>query len=118
MVVRTQATPGVATLFAVALCDRNCLAVAAIKTIRWLKHTASGEVAALHFSASEIVNATTLYYCAVSLLHICLFLREKMCWWLALAKKKMKFWIASFGDPYDSDVLQLAKQLFFSVLHK
>ncbi len=34
-----------------------------------------------------------------------------MCWWLALAKKKMRLWIASFGDPYNGDVIQLAEQL-------
>jgi hypothetical protein len=37
-----------------------------------------------------------------------------MCWWLALAKKKMWLWIASFGDPYHGDVLQYTKQIFFS----
>jgi hypothetical protein len=36
-----------------------------------------------------------------------------MCWWLALAKKKMWLWIASFGNPYNGDVLHIAKQLFF-----
>jgi hypothetical protein len=35
-----------------------------------------------------------------------------MCWWLALEKKKMWLWIASSGESYDGDVLQLAKQLF------
>ncbi len=35
-----------------------------------------------------------------------------MCWWLALAKKKMWLWIASFGKSYNGDVLQNAKQLF------
>jgi hypothetical protein len=62
-------------------------------------------------SASEIVNATTAYY-AASLLHVCTFVREKMCWWLALAKKKMWLWIASFGKSYNGDMLQLAEQLF------
>jgi hypothetical protein len=41
-----------------------------------------------------------------------LILREKMCWWLALAKKKMWLWIASFGESYNDDVIELAKQLF------
>jgi hypothetical protein len=35
-----------------------------------------------------------------------------MCWWLALARKKMWRWIASFGESYHDDMLQLAKQLF------
>ena len=37
--------------------------------------------------------------------------REKMWWWLALARKKMRRWIASFGKSYHGDVLQFAKQL-------
>jgi hypothetical protein len=39
-----------------------------------------------------------------------------MCWWLALAKKKMWLWIASFGDLYNGDVLQYTKQLFLTKL--
>jgi hypothetical protein len=35
-----------------------------------------------------------------------------MLWWLALAKKKMWRWIASFGESYHDDVLQFAKRLF------
>ena len=35
-----------------------------------------------------------------------------MLWWLDLARKKMRRWIASFGKSYHGDVLQLAKQLF------
>ncbi len=30
----------------------------------------------------------------------------------ALARKKMWLWIASFGESYNSDVLQLAEQIF------
>ena len=84
-VSRNQAR-GVGKLFAAALPD--CLAVAAVKTMLWLKHTASHRVAALQISASKIVNATTAFYAASSL-HIHSFVMEKMCWWLALAKKKM-----------------------------
>jgi hypothetical protein len=39
-----------------------------------------------------------------------------MCWWLALTKKNMWLWIASFGDPYNGDVLQYTKQLFLTRL--
>jgi hypothetical protein len=35
-----------------------------------------------------------------------------MWWWLALARKQMWRWIASFGESYNGDVLQYAKQLF------
>ncbi len=50
---------------------------------------------------------------ALSLLHVCSFVMGMtIYWWPALAKKKMWLWIASFGDPYHGDVLQLAKQLF------
>jgi hypothetical protein len=37
--------------------------------------------------------------------------REKMWWWLALARKKL-CWLASFGESYNGDVLQYAKHLF------
>jgi len=52
------------------------------------------------------------YYFASSSLHMCLLVRVKMLWWLALAKKKMWRWIASFGNFYHGDVVQFAKQLF------
>jgi hypothetical protein len=61
--------------------------------------------------ATKIANVA-FYYFASSSLHVCLLVREKMCWWLALAKKKMWRWITSFGDSYHGDVLQFAKQLF------
>jgi len=38
--------------------------------------------------------------------------REKMWWWLALARKKLCWWLASFGESYNDDVLQYTKQLF------
>jgi len=58
-------------------------------------------------SATEIVDVA-FYYFASSSLHVCLLVREKMCWWLALARKKMWRWIASFGESYHGDVLQFA----------
>jgi hypothetical protein len=84
---------------------------AVVKTTLWLKHTASHRVAALQISASKIVIAATVFYAASSL-HVHLCVMEKMCWWLAFAKKKMKLWSASFGDPYNGGVLHFAKQLF------
>ena len=92
-------------------CERLATAVNKATKITWLNYTASHGVAALRISASEFVNAATAYY-AASLLHVRTFAREKICWWLALAKKKMWLWIASFDNPYDGDVLQLAEQLF------
>jgi hypothetical protein len=35
-----------------------------------------------------------------------------MWWWLALARKKLCWWLASFGESYHGDVLQHAKHLF------
>ena len=61
-------------------------------------------------SATKIADMA-FYYFASSSLHVCLLVREKMCWWLALARKKMWRWIASFGESYHGDVLQFAKQL-------
>ena len=37
-----------------------------------------------------------------------------MCWWLALVRKKMWRWIASFGKSYHGDVYNLQNH-FFSV---
>jgi hypothetical protein len=87
-------------------------ALIAAKTVLWLEHEASHGVAALQISATEITNAAASYYHAASLLHVRSFVREKMCWWLAFAKKKMWLWIASFGESYHGDVLQYAKHLF------
>jgi hypothetical protein len=64
-------------------------------------------------SATEITNAAASYYRAVSSLHVRSFVREKMWWWLALARRKMWRWIASFGESYHDDVLQFAKTIIF-----
>jgi hypothetical protein len=53
-------------------------------------------------SPTKIADVT-FYYFASSSLHVCLLMREKMCWWLALARKKMWLWITSFGDSYHGD---------------
>jgi hypothetical protein len=91
-------------------------ALIAAKTIGilllWLEQKASHGVAALQISTTKITNTAASYYHTVSLLHVCSFVREKMCWWLALAKKKMWLWIASFGNSYNDEVLQYEKQLF------
>jgi hypothetical protein len=63
-------------------------------------------------SATEIADVAFYYFASLSL-HMCLLVREKMCWWLALARKKMWRWIASFGESY-GDVLQFAKHVFLS----
>jgi hypothetical protein len=88
-------------------------ALIAAKTILllWLEHTATHRVAT-QSSVTKITNAAASYYHAVLLLHVRSFVREKMWWWLALARKMMWRWIASFGESYHDDVLQFAKQLF------
>jgi hypothetical protein len=63
----------------------------------------------LQSSATE--TAASTYYFASSSLHVYSLVRETILWWLALAKKKMWRWIASFGESYHDDVLQFAKQL-------
>ena len=110
-------THGAATLFAAVLCNHDSLAAVAVKTMRWLKHTASDGVAVLRNRASKIVNSTTAYY-AASLLHVCTFVLEKMCWRLVLAMKKIWLWVASFGESYNGDMLHFAKQLLLSGFHK
>jgi hypothetical protein len=61
-------------------------------------------------SVNELTKVIS--YSFASSLHVHLFVRKKMYWWLALAKKMMWLWIASFGNPYNGDMLQLAKQFF------
>jgi hypothetical protein len=81
----------------------------------WLKQHAAMHGVAKQLSATKITNAAIYYYCAATLLHAYSFVRE-MCWWLALAKKKMWLWIASSDDPYNGEVLQYTKQLFLTRL--
>jgi len=63
--------------------------VIAAKTIsRWLKQAAALGVATLQSSATKIIDVA-IYYFASSSLHVYSLVKEKMLWWLALAKKKM-----------------------------
>jgi hypothetical protein len=48
-------------------------------------------------SANKVANAAELYFCATSSCHLNIIVREIMCWWLAPTRKKMLWWIASFG---------------------
>jgi hypothetical protein len=85
--------------------------VIAAKTIsRRLKQAVALGVATLQSSATQIVDVA-FYYFASSSLHVYSLVRETMLWWLALAKKKMWRWIASFGKSYHyhGDVLQYTK---------
>jgi len=78
--------------------------VKAAKTIsRQLKQAAALGVATLQSSATKIIDMA-FYYFASSLLHVYSLLRETMLWWLALARKKMWRWIASFGKSYNDDM--------------
>jgi hypothetical protein len=57
-----------------------------------------------------------LYVYAASLFHVHSFVRETLWWFLAIARKKMCWWIASFGYSYHSDILHFSKQLFTVML--
>jgi hypothetical protein len=105
--------------FTIRLSLATALIAAKTKILLWLEHAASHKVDALQMSASKIVNASTTYYAASSL-HVSTFVREKMCWWLALAKKKMWLRIASFGKSYNGDVLHynLQNNYFLPVFNK
>jgi hypothetical protein len=97
-------------------CERIATTINEATKITWrLKQAAALGVATLRLSATE--TAASTYYFTVSSLHMHSLVREKMWWWLALARKKMWRWIASFGESYSGDeLLQYAKQLFFSRL--
>jgi hypothetical protein len=57
-------------------------------------------------SATEIADVA-FYYCASSSLHVCLLVREKMCWWLALARKRCGCGLPLLATP--TTVMPLAK---------
>jgi hypothetical protein len=83
-------------------CSHNCLAVVkAIITTSIipcpLKQSATHGVAMAHLSATEILKANTFYFP---------FVMEMMCWWLARARKRMWWWIASFGYSDHNDVIK------------
>jgi hypothetical protein len=65
-------------------------------TPRRLKQSATHKVAAARLSATEISKANTFYSP---------FVREMLCWWLAPTRKKMWWWIASFGYSDHNDVV-------------
>jgi hypothetical protein len=90
------------------ICSLATIAAAAILSVVVASQAAEATILT---SATEIADVA-FYYFASSSLHVYSLVREKMLWWLALAKKKMWRWIASFGESYHDDVLQLAKQLF------
>jgi hypothetical protein len=81
------------------ICSLPTIAAAAILSVAVASQAAEATILT---SATEIADVA-FYYFASSLLHVCLLVREKMCWWLALARKKMWLWITSFGDSYHGD---------------
>ena len=96
-----------------AICDLAAAIIAATATLSAPAHKkATHTVVVAKSSATKIINEAIYTYCAASLLHVHWFVREKMWWWLDLARKKMWWWIASFGYSYHGDMLQYAKQLF------
>jgi hypothetical protein len=96
--LKHAATHGVATAFSSRVAAK--LAATATLFAAACKQVVHG-VAVMQTSATKIDGAKSIYYFTASLLHVCLFVREKMmCWWLALARKKMWWWIASFGYSF------------------
>jgi hypothetical protein len=97
---RLTSLVGSAASFACQLIGLIGFVIAAKTMSRRLKQAAALEVATLQSRATENVDVA-FYYFGCSLLHLCLLVREKMlCWWLALARKKMWQWIASFVESY------------------
>jgi hypothetical protein len=69
-------------------CERIATAVNKATKITWrLKQAAALGVATLRLSADEIANVASIYYLIISSFHVHSLVREKMWWWLALAKK-------------------------------
>jgi hypothetical protein len=88
------------------------LIAAKTKISQRLKQAAALRVATVRSSATEIANAASTYYLIASSIHVHSLVREKMWWWLTLARKKLCCWLASFGESYHGDVLQYANKLF------
>jgi hypothetical protein len=98
------------------ICGLTAAIIAVMANISWrIKHAATHGVGTEYSRATKIAHmvSTSIYYSTASLLHVCSFAREKMCWWLALAKKNMSWWIPSFGDSYHGDAFQYAKPNIF-----
>ena len=92
-------------------CERLTTTVIEATKITWQhKQAAALGVATLQSSATK--TAASTYNFTALLLHVHLLVGEKMWWWLALTKKKMWLWIASFGNPYNGDMLQYATPFF------
>jgi hypothetical protein len=66
----------------------TALIAAKIKISRRLKQAAALGVATVRLSATKIANAASIYYLITLSFHLHLLVREKMWWWLALARKK------------------------------
>jgi hypothetical protein len=90
----------------------TALIAAKTKISQQLKQAAALRVATVRSSATEIANAASTYYLIASSFHVHSLVREKMWWWLALARKQLCCWLASFGKSYHGDVLQYANKLF------
>jgi len=90
----------------------TALIAAKTKISRRLKQAAAFGVATVRSSATEIANAASIYYLITSSFNMHSLMREKTWWWLALARKNLCWWLASFGESYHGDVLQYAKHLF------
>jgi hypothetical protein len=65
----------------------DCLAAAMTVAAATISMGLTTHVA--HSNGTEITNVASIYYFTTSLLHVHLLVREKMCWWLALARKKL-----------------------------
>jgi hypothetical protein len=79
-------------------------------TLFWLNHTATHGVAK-RLSATKINNVAIFYYCAATLLHAYLFVRE-MCWWLALVEKRCGCGLLLLVNPITVMCYNFTKQLF------
>ncbi len=90
------------------ICSLATIAAAAILSVAVASQAAEATI----LTSTTKIADVAFYYFASSSLHVCLLMREKMCWWLTLARKKMWMWIPSFGDSHHGDTLQYAKQIF------
>jgi hypothetical protein len=94
--------------------ERLLTAVIEATKISWrLKQAATLGGATLQSSATKLVDIA-FYYFASSLLHICFLVREKMLWWLALARKRCGGGLPLLVNPTTVICYNLQNNFFLS----
>jgi hypothetical protein len=100
-------------------CERLATAVNEATKITWrLKQAAALGVATVRSSATKIANAASIYYLITSSFHVHSLVREKMWWWLALARKSCVGGLPLLANPTTVTCYNMQNIYFLSGFHK